>query len=94
MIWLWVGIGIFVLIATAMYVPDWIRWAKWNAKRKRLPPSKAKKLRPPVAAPFWSGYVGHGPVGGPSSGAECAPSGIDGTAGAGGSGGDDGGGCD
>ncbi len=47
MIWFGIAIGIFLLIVAAMYVPDWVRWARWNADRKRLPERRAKKLRGP-----------------------------------------------
>lgn len=93
MIWWLLVLGVFLLIAALMYLPDWIRWARWNAKRKRLPESKAKKMRPPVAAPFWSSYVGGAYLGGPGGGSDCGPGGFDG-GGMGGGGGDGGGGCD
>lgn len=93
--WWLVALGVFLLIAAVMCVPDWIRWAKWNARRKRLPERKANKLRPPVAAPFWSAYAGPAYFDGGGSGGEAAVAGIDGTAGTVGGGGDsDGGGCD
>lgn len=87
MVWVWLGIGIFVVLGVAMYAPDWARWIAWNRRRKRLPEARAKKLRPPVTAPFWSSYIG-GSDGGAASGPECGP-GV-----GGGVGGDVGGGCD
>ena len=68
MIWWLVILGIFVLIGAAMYVPDWIRWARWNRRRKRKTPGEARDMRPPVRAPFWSSYTGIPPVGGGSAG--------------------------
>jgi hypothetical protein len=65
MLWILIALAVFVLIVAAMYVPDWIRWVRWNSRRKRLSEHKAKKLRPPVAPPFWSSYAG--PVGYPDS---------------------------
>lgn len=96
MIWWLVVLGVFVLIGALMYVPDWIRWARWNAKRKRLPENRASKMRAPVAAPFWSAYAGDAYAGGASSGSDCGPGGFDGGGAIfGGSGGGDGGsGCD
>ena len=92
MIWWLAVLGVFVLIGALMYVPDWIRWAHWNSKRKRLPENRAKKLRPPVGAPFWSSYAGGTYLGGPGGGSDCGLGGFDG-GGAGGGGGS-GGGCD
>ena len=85
MFWLWVTLGLFAVIAAGMYVPDSIRWARWNSKRKRLPESKRRKMRPPVAAPFWSSYSS--PLG--TDGGSAGPAGD-----ACGGGDGDGGGCD
>lgn len=71
MVWVFVAIGVFVFLGAAMYVPDWIRFFKWNRKQKHLPESKANKLRPPVAVPFWSSYAG-GHYGGSGGSAGCA----------------------
>ncbi len=96
MIWFGIAIGIFLLIVGAMYVPDWIRWARWNSRRKRLPERKAKKLRARVAAPFWSSYVGPAHTGGGGGGggaSDCGSGGFDLGGGMDGGGGD-GGSCD
>lgn len=58
MIWWLAVLGMFMLVLGAMYLPDCVRFARWDSRRKRLPPNKARKLRPPVATPFWSSYVG------------------------------------
>jgi uncharacterized membrane protein YgcG len=72
MLWWAMALGIFVVIVGAMYVPDWIRWAKWNRRRKRKTPGEARDMRPPVRPPFWSSYVGLPPVGGGSAlGGDC-----------------------
>jgi uncharacterized membrane protein YgcG len=67
MLWWAMAVGIFAVIVAAMYVPDWIRWAKWNRQRKRKTPGEARDMRPPVRPPFWSSYVGLPPVGGGST---------------------------
>ena len=65
MFWLWAALGLFALILAGMYVPDWIKWARWNSERKRLPENRQHRMRPaPVAAPFWSTYVGPTAMGG------------------------------
>lgn len=96
MIWFLVAFGIFLALWAAMYVPDWIRWARWNAKRKRMPEGKRRGVRPPVAPPFWSSYVG--PLGSASAGpggggGDCDTGGLGGGFGGGGDAGG-GGGCD
>lgn len=95
MLWWLVILGIFVLVAAGMYVPDWVRWAKWNRRRRKKTPGQARDMRPPVAAPFWSSYAGLPPVGGGSAAddaAECYDGGgLDGGGVDGG--GADGGGC-
>jgi hypothetical protein len=57
MVWILMAAGIFLLIGALMYAPDWVRWARWNSKRKSLPPRQARKLRPPtpVGAALWYG---------------------------------------
>ena len=96
MIWWLLILGIFVAIAAAMYVPDWIRWARWNRRRKRKTPGEARDMRPPVAAPFWSSYTGLPAVGGGEAASDCFDGGGFGGAGLGdgGGGGGGGGGCD
>ena len=104
MLWFYGALGVFLLILAAMYVPDWIKWARWNSERKRLPENKRRRMRPaPVAAPFWSTYAGGTAVGGGPGmvgGVDCDPTdGFDGgglgsTAGGDAGGGDGGGGCD
>lgn len=100
MVWLWLTLAFFGLIAAGMFVPDWIKWARWNSERKRLPENRRRRMRPaPVAAPFWSGYAGpthDGGGPGMAGGVDCDPSdGIDvGGFGDGGDGGGDGGGGD
>lgn len=92
MIWWLVIFGIFAVIGAAMYVPDWIRWAKWNRRRKRKTPGEARDMRPPVRAPFWSSYAGTSWAGGGTAGdaaADCG--GLDGGGFDGGGGGDSGG---
>ena len=88
MVWLGIALGVFLLFAALMYVPDWIRWIRWDARRKRMPASKQKGLRPPMSVPFWSNYAGPAPHGGFDGGGDAAGCGSDG----GGDGG--GGGCD
>jgi len=58
MVWWLVTFGIFAAIAAAIYVPDWIEWARWNRRRKRMTPGEARDMRPPVRPPFWSSYTG------------------------------------
>lgn len=94
MIWWLVVLGVFLLIGAFMYVPDWIRWARWNAKRKRLPESRANKMRPPVAPPFWSGHAGPGFLSESGGAADCGPGAFEGGGAVAGGGGDGGGGCD
>lgn len=105
MTWLWAVLGLFTVIIAGMYVPDWIKWARWNSERERLPANQQRRMRPaPVAAPFWSSYAGDTAIGGGPGmvgGLDCDPSdGIDagGLGGLGGGtgdgGGGDGGGCD
>ncbi|HEX2296278.1 MAG TPA: hypothetical protein VHN37_13345 [Actinomycetota bacterium] len=86
MFWWALTLGIFVALAAAMYVPDWIRWAKWNRRRKRATPGEARDMRPPVRPPFWSSYSGLGATWG-GFGAGGYDGGFDG-------GGSDGGGFD
>lgn len=106
MVWWLVILGIFVLIAAAMYVPDWMRWARWNRRRKRATPGEARDMRPPVRPPFWSTYAGLPGLGGGSTapGGDCYDGGgydgggfdgggLGGGDGGGGGGGGDGGGC-
>jgi hypothetical protein len=83
MVWILIAAGIFLLIGVAMYAPDWLRWARWNSKRKSLPPRQARKLRPPAAigASVWYGgshaaadsvgAMGCGPDGGGADGGGC-----------------------
>ena len=96
MIWWLTILGIFAFIAAGMYVPDWIRWTKWNRQRKRKTPGEARDMRPPVRPPFWSSYTGLPPVGG--VGGSWGGGGYDGggsdCGGFDGGGGDGGGGCD
>lgn len=82
MIWWLAVVGVFLLLGAAMYLPDWIRFARWNSRRKRLPPNKARKLRPPVATPFWSSYVGSNTFDTPSGDAAACGPGWDGGGGA------------
>ena len=94
MIWWLVIVGIFALIGAAMYVPDWIRWARWNRRRKRKTPGEARDMRPPVRVPFWSSYSGIPPVGGGSAAGDAGCFDGGGLAGGGLGSGGDGGGCD
>ena len=90
MVWLWVALGLFVLLIAGMYVPDWIKWTRWNSERKRLPENKRRRMRPPpVAAPFWSSYAG-----GHGAGADFGGDGGFGDSGGGGAGDAGGGACD
>lgn len=96
MIWWLAILGMFVLIAAGMYVPDWVRWAKWNRRRKKKTAGEARDMRPPVRPPFWSSYAGL-PWAGGGDAAGCYDGGI-GSGGVGGGGdagggGGDGGGC-
>jgi hypothetical protein len=93
MFWLLATAGVFLLLAALMFVPDWVRWARWSSRRKRFSKSKARRLRAPVAAPFWSNYSGPYVPGSDGGGGDCSPGSVGGAAGSVG-GSDGGGGCD